>query len=130
MDPILHLSIPVGDLAVARAFYVDTLGCRAGQDLGAAIDVWFYGLQLTLHARPDQLLAEDEQGVRHFGVTLDDADLDALLERLDGSAVRWISRPQTDTADTFRGKTSAKLADPSGNVIELKSYPDARAALG
>jgi len=35
-----------------------------------------------------------------------------------------------DTTGALRGKTSAKLADPSGNVIELKSYDDARAALG
>jgi hypothetical protein len=30
----------------------------------------------------------------------------------------------TDTTGTLRGKTSAKIADPSGNVIELKSYDE------
>jgi hypothetical protein len=30
----------------------------------------------------------------------------------------------------LRGKTGAKIADPSGNVIELKSYDDPSAALG
>jgi extradiol dioxygenase family protein len=31
MDPILHLSVPVRDVAEARAFYVDVLGCRPGR---------------------------------------------------------------------------------------------------
>ena len=31
MEPILHLSLPVGDLDAARVFYVDTLGCRVGR---------------------------------------------------------------------------------------------------
>ena len=130
MEPILHLSIPVADLDAAREFYIDGLGCRPGQAMTGGMDVWFYGLQLTLQVRPDQLLSDEQQGVRHFGVTLDPAELDALLARLESISVRWLSRPNTDTADTMRGKTSAKIADPSGNVIELKSYPDARAALG
>ena len=31
MEPILHLSLPVADLAAARAFYVDVLGCEPGR---------------------------------------------------------------------------------------------------
>jgi extradiol dioxygenase family protein len=50
MDPILHLSLPVVDLDSSRAFYVDVLGCTPGQALPGGMDVWFYGLQLTLHA--------------------------------------------------------------------------------
>ena len=127
MEPILHLSIPVHDLDAARSFYVDALGCTPGQDIGAsAMDVWFYGLQLTLQVRPDEVLTAEQQGVRHFGVTIDRAALDALVARLEAHDVQWIDR----VADGVRGKVGAKLADPSGNVIELKSYDDPRTALG
>jgi hypothetical protein len=130
VDPILHLSIPVADLAAAREFYVDALGCTPGQAVGGGMDVWFYGLQLTLQVRPDEVVSDVRQGVRHFGVTIDRAALDALVARLDGHDVRWLRPVETDATGALRGKTSAKLADPSGNVIELKSYDDARAALG
>jgi extradiol dioxygenase family protein len=128
MEPILHLSIPVRDLESARAFYVDALGCEPGQNIGeSAVDVWFYGLQLTLQERPDEVPPDDAPGVRHFGVTLDRAALDALLARLDAYDVRWISRVERGLV---RDKIGAKIADPSGNVIELKSYDDPRTALG
>jgi hypothetical protein len=28
----------------------------------------------------------------------------------------------------LQGKTNVKIADPSGNVVELKAYPDAQEA--
>ena len=130
MEPILHLSIPVGDLDLARAFYVDMLGCTPGQSAGGGMDVWFYGLQLTLQVRPDELLSDQQQGVRHFGVTLERAALEELLARLEQMPIRWITPVVTDTEGTLRGKTGAKVADPSGNVIEFKTYDDPVRALG
>lgn len=130
MEPILHLSLPVADLDAARAFYVDTLGCSPGQRGADGMDIWFYGLQLTLQHRPDEVVRDDQQGVRHFGVTFDRAALDALLTRLQALPVRWVSTVSTDTVGALRGKTSAKLADPSGNVIEFKAYDDPSLALG
>jgi extradiol dioxygenase family protein len=130
VEPILHLSIPVTDLDSARAFYVDTLGCSPGYKGADGMDVWFFGLQLTLQLRPDEVLGVDRQGTRHFGVTLDRAALDALLTRLQNLPVRWVSPVSTDTVGVLRGKTSAKVADPSGNVIEFKAYDDPYSALG
>jgi uncharacterized protein len=131
VEPILHLSLPVDDLESSRRFYVDVLGCEPGRDrteLGF-VDVWFYGLQLTLQEQPGQHLTEDQHGARHFGVALDRAALDELLARLRASSVRWMAPISTDTTGTLGGKTSVKILDPSGNVIELKSYDDARSAL-
>jgi extradiol dioxygenase family protein len=91
------------------------------------IDVWFHGLQLTLQERPDEVVPLSEQGVRHFGVTLSPDTLAQLLAGLDGR-VEWIDRVHTDHAGTPREQTKAKLADPSGNVIELKAYRDPAAA--
>jgi uncharacterized protein len=129
MDPVLHLSIVVDDLAAARAFYVDTLGCRPGREREGWMDVWFFGLQLTLQDRPDQVLSREEQGARHFGVTLGPAQFTATLGRLESDpAVTWLVPVTTDHAGTPREQTKCKLADPAGNVVELKTYADPAAA--
>src|ERR1700722_2516041 len=125
--PILHLSLPVRDLAVARSFYADTLGCDIGREREGWIDVSFYGMQLTLHSAPEQVQPLDPASVRHFGVTLGDAELTALVARLESRPVQWLAPLSTDHAGTPRAQTKAKIADPSGNVIEIKSYADRRA---
>ena len=83
-------------------------------------------MQVTLHARPEDVTAAP--GVRHFGVTLPIDELRALHERLDGRVV-WLAPLSTEFAGTSREQTKSKLADPSGNVIELKAYADVDAAL-
>jgi uncharacterized protein len=122
---ILHLSLPVRDLEEARSFYVDTLGCRPGRVRPTWMDVWFWGLQLTLQERPEEVASLADQGSRHFGVSLEPVELGAVLERLRGAgdAVEWLTPVAATTDPLLDGKTSVKLSDPSGNVIELKSYP-------
>ncbi len=132
MDPILHLSLAVRDLDEARAFYVDLLGCEIGRIRERWIDVWFYGMQVTLHEEPDLVSPPDPLGVRHFGVTLDADQLAAVLHRLESQPadrpIEWIRPLATDHAGTPRAQTKAMIADPSGNAIELKSYADPAAA--
>ena len=81
MDPILHLSIPVRDLDEAAAFYADVLGCRVGRRTEDFVDVWFFGMQVTLHAAPEEVLTEEQRGVRHFGVILGAAELHGALAK-------------------------------------------------
>ena len=129
MDPVLHLSIVVADLDEARAFYVDTLGCRPGRTHEGWMDVWFFGLQLTLQLQPEDVLPPGRQGNRHFGVTLDAGGFETALARLHGSPdVAWVAPVSTNHAGTPRQQTKCKVADPSGNVIEFKTYVDPAAA--
>jgi len=124
-DGVLHLSIPVRDLDEARAFYEGALGCEVGRVRDDWLDVWFFGLQLTLQHRPDQVVGVEAQGVRHFGVALDDADAFAsLVQRLRTHGVEWLAEPKVHTAAELSGKVGGKLVDPSGNIIELKFYDD------
>jgi hypothetical protein len=127
--PILHLSLPVRDLKASKDFYVGVLGCGLGRERERFIDVWFYGMQVTLHERPAQLLSAEERGVRHFGVTLTTAELESLLERLASQPIEWLDEVTTDHPGTPREQTKAKLLDPSGNAIELKAYVDPAVAL-
>jgi uncharacterized protein len=126
--PILHLSLPIRDLAEAKRFYADTLGCTIGRERDTWFDVWFHGMQLTLHLEPGQVLPLDPASVRHFGVTLGADDLASLFTRLESRPVQWLKRPSTDYADTPRAQTKAMIADPSGNAIEIKAYANPVAA--
>jgi hypothetical protein len=128
MEPVLHLSLPVLDLDDSKQFYVDLLGCPLAREREQFIDVWFYGLQLTLQLLPDQVLAPEARGNRHFGVTLGADELRELVTRLAGTDVEWVSPLRTDSAGEPEEQTKAKIADPSGNVIELKTYADPAAA--
>jgi extradiol dioxygenase family protein len=132
--PILHLSIPVRDLEEASDFYVAVLGCRAARARDGFRDVWFHDMQVTLHERPDEVAATGGDGpaegsCRHFGVTLGRDEFDVAVARVEESAVTWIVPPATDGPGLPTEQTKAKLADPSGNVIELKTYPDVGEAL-
>lgn len=129
MQPILHLSIPVRDLEEARTFYVHTLGCRAARTRADFTDVWFYGMQITLQDRPDEVAAQATRGSRHFGVTLSRDEFEDTVARLGEQGVSWLSPVATDDAGLPTEQTKGKIADPSGNVIEFKSYRDVNAAL-
>jgi len=47
-----------------------------------------------------------------------------VIERLRQHDVAWISEPTAHTAAELSGKVGAKVADPSGNIIEIKYYDD------
>ena len=124
----LHLSLPVRDLDEARCFYVEAFGCRVGRERDDWVDVWFFGMQLTLQHRPDEVRPPGEQGVRHFGVVLSDPEsYSSLIDRLRVVGVGWLSEPAEHAEVALSGKVGGKLADPSGNVIEVKYYADAAA---
>jgi extradiol dioxygenase family protein len=123
--PVLHLSLPVDDLHAARDFYERTLGCRIGREREDWFDAWFFGLQLTLQLRPQEVTDVSQQGVRHFGVVLPAlAEFDELVHRVAASGHPWISKPEKHVDAELNGKLGGKLADPSGNVIEIKFYAD------
>ena len=122
-QPVLHLSLPVNDLRAARDFYEHTLGCRIGRTREDWFDAWFFGLQLTLQLRPLEVMNRSQQGVRHFGVVLPSlSEFNDLVKRIHASGCQWISKPENHTDAELSGKLGGKLADPSGNIIEIKYY--------
>jgi extradiol dioxygenase family protein len=127
--PILHLSLPVRDIEEARDFYVHALGCQPARQRDDFVDVWFFGLQITLQNRPDEATGLVPGSSRHFGVTLPRDEFDQLVEQLERSGVEWVSPVSTDNAGLLTEQTKGKIVDPSGNVIEVKTYRDVEAAL-
>lgn len=103
-------------------------GAASGGCAKTWVDVWFFGMQLTLQHRPGEVRVPGEQGVRHFGVVLTDREsYSSLVDRLRAAGVSWLSEPAEHTAVALSGKVGGKVADPSGNVIEVKYYADANA---
>ncbi len=58
-----------------------------------------------------------------------EANFERAVARLDGHGVALLSPVATDEPGTALEQTKVKFADPSGNVIELKTYVDVAAAL-
>jgi len=50
-----HLAFPVDDLAKARAFYGELLGCAEGRSSPEWVDFDFYGHQIVAHLAPDEV---------------------------------------------------------------------------
>lgn len=128
--PIFHLSFPVRDLSAAKAFYCDALGATVGRDNGEWADILLFGHQITLHERPSEVLGAEARGVRHFGAILPWEEWDALGLALIGQGCPFVMPPTVAHSGTEKEQGKMLLCDPSDNLIELKAYRNASAAIG
>ena len=127
-----HLAFPVHDLAAARAFYREVLGCGEGRSSDQWIDFDFFGHQLVAHLAPQHAGQDaarnpvDGHGVPvpHFGVVLTLADFAALAERLGAAAVAFEIAPYTRFAGLPGEQRTMFFRDPSGNALEIKAFAD------
>ena len=128
MRSIFHLAFHVRDLAGARRFYGDTLGCAEGRSAPTWIDYDFFGHQISLHlGEPFATACTGQVGAQlvpmpHFGVILERADWQALAERLEARGVAFIIPPSL----RFEGQPGEQwtmfFVDPFGNPIEVKGF--------
>lgn len=125
MKAVFHLSFPVADLDAAVAFYTANLGGVPGRREDKWADIALFGAQLTLQHIPEAVLRPMPRS-RHFGATLPWDEWEALITRLDG----FVEGPRVDYPGTDREQAKAMIADPSGNLIELKAYRNPAAVLG
>jgi extradiol dioxygenase family protein len=126
-----HLAIPVHDLAAARAFYGELLGCAEGRSDADWVDFDFFGHQLVCHRVPQAAPAAGHNAVDghdvpvpHFGMVLEMPDWESLAARLKAAGTAFVIEPHV----RFRGQSGEQatlfLTDPSGNAIEFKSFRD------
>ena len=129
--PPFHLAFPVHDLAAARAFYGDLLGCAEGRSSGQWVDFDFHGQQIVAHLVPDakaRAASNPVDGhdvpVPHFGLVLEMAAWEALAARLQAADVAFAIPPTI----RFRGlpgeQATMFFRDPSGNALEIKAMAD------
>ena len=126
-----HLAFPVHDLALARKFYGELLGCPEGRSSDDWVDFNFYGHQIVAHLAPAetgaaQRNAVDGHGVpvRHFGIVLPMAEWEPLAARLKAEGIEFVIEPYI----RFKGEPGEQATmfflDPSGNAIEIKAFAD------
>ncbi len=132
-----HIAIQVRDIAEARAFYKDILGCPEGRSDIAWVDFNLYGHQLVCHLNPalgregplaNHFNLVDGHGVPvpHCGVVLRPAQWAALANRLRGLDVTFIIEPCTRFAGQVGEQSTMFFRDPSGNALEFKAFRDPR----
>lgn len=124
-----HLAFPVHDLAAARAFYGEIMGCEEGRSSDHWIDFNLYGHQIVAHLDPaagavstHNRVDGQDVPVPHFGVVLERADWDALAERLKAAGVRFGIDPHVRFAGRVGEQATMFFYDPSGNALEFKSF--------
>ncbi|SOE46944.1 probable dioxygenase [plant metagenome] len=127
--PPFHLAFPVRDLAEARAFYGDLLGCPEGRSSSEWIDFNFYGHQIVAHLAPEECTpvttsAVDSKNVpvRHFGAVLNLEQWEALAKKLTDAGTKFIIEPYIRFKGEVGEQATMFFLDPSSNAIELKSF--------
>lgn len=127
-----HVAFPVHDLAAARHFYGEVMGCPEGRSDTDWIDFNLYGHQIVAHcvgAKRDAVAGHNPVDghsvpVPHFGVVLPPADWRALADRLRAAGVEFVIEPYTRFAGEPGEQSTMFFYDPSGNALEFKAFAD------
>lgn len=130
-----HLAIPVDDIAEARAFYVDVLGCGVGRSSEKWVDLDLYGHQLVCHevegagrAGSNPVDGHDVP-VPHFGVVLTMPVWRELADRLTARKMDFVIEPYIRFEGEPGEQATMFFRDPAGNAIEFKAFADIDAEL-
>jgi len=129
--PLFHLAFPVNDLAEARRFYGELLGCPEGRSSDAWVDFNFYGHQIVAHLSPDETghrntssVDGDEVPVRHFGAILPMKEWESLAGKLQDAGTRFVIEPHVRFKGEVGEQATMFFLDPSGNALEFKAFGD------
>jgi uncharacterized protein len=130
-----HVAVQVRDIAEARGFYKDILGCAEGRSDVDWVDFNLYGHQLVCHLNPsigrDGTLRShfnpvDGHGVPvpHCGVVLRREQWDDLARRLKRHRVEFLIEPCTRFKGRAGEQSTMFFLDPTGNALEFKAFDD------
>jgi len=129
--PRFHLAFPVRDLAEARAFYGQLLGCQEGRSSDKWVDFDFFGHQIVAHLSRSEGGAEarnrvdgEDVPVRHFGVILEMPEWRDLAARLEATGVEFLVQPKVRFEGHPGEQATLFVRDPSGNALEFKAFAE------
>ena len=126
--PRFHLAFPVDDLAAARHFYGDVLGCAEGRSADHWVDFDLYGHQIVAHLverrseRAHNPVDGDDVPVPHFGLLLRPSEWSALADRLRAAETEFVIEPHTRFAGEPGEQSTMFVLDPAGNALEFKAF--------
>jgi len=126
--PPFHLAFPVDDLAAARRFYGDLLGCPEGRSADHWVDFDLHGHQIVAHLAPDQVRRRstnevdgEHVPVPHFGLVLAMPEWKQLAGRLQAAGGEFVIEPTVRFAGQPGEQATMFLLDPAGNALEFKA---------
>ncbi|HUG57565.1 MAG TPA: VOC family protein [Candidimonas sp.] len=127
--PPFHLAFPVRDLAEARAFYGDLLGCPEGRSSNEWVDFNFFGHQIVTHLSPEECgstqtnnVDDHNVPVRHFGAVLDMGVWENLAKKLQDAGTKFVIEPYVRFKGEVGEQATMFFMDPSGNALEFKAF--------
>ena len=126
-----HLAFPVDDLAAARWFYGELLGCPEGRSADHWVDFDLRGHQIVAHLAPDSVRGRStnpvdgkDVPVPHFGLVLPMEEWKALAGRLEAAGTEFVIPPTVRFAGQPGEQATMFLLDPAGNALEFKAMAD------
>jgi uncharacterized protein len=128
-----HIAFPVDDLAAARVFYGEVLGCPEGRSSEQWIDFDLFGHQIVAHLKPRAKAAPGahhnpvdghDVPVPHFGVVMEMDAWRALAERLRSAGVSFVIEPYIRFEGQVGEQATMFFLDPAGNALEFKAFAD------
>jgi extradiol dioxygenase family protein len=129
--PPFHLAFPVDDLAAARRFYGDLLGCPEGRSSEEWVDFDLFGHQIVAHMAPDQVQRRttnevdgEDVPVPHFGLVLQMDAWRQVADRLEKAGVEFVIAPTVRFQGLPGEQATMFFLDPAGNALEFKAMAD------
>lgn len=126
--PPFHLAFPVDDLAAARRFYGELLGCPEGRSADRWVDFDLHGHQIVAHFAPEAVRKRatnpvdgEAVPVPHFGLVLSMEQWRVLAERLTAAATEFVIEPIIRFEGQPGEQATMFLLDPAGNALEFKA---------
>jgi hypothetical protein len=126
--PPFHLAFPVDDLAAARRFYGELLGCPEGRSAEHWVDFDLHGHQIVAHLAPHSSRRNstnpvdgEDVPVPHFGLVLPIDEWKRLAKRLEAAGVEFVIEPTVRFEGQPGEQATMFFLDPAGNALEFKS---------
>ena len=121
-----HLGLRVTNLARAKRFYVDTLGCKLVREIDGAVLINVYGMLFALYGDDSHSSRKDHfdpfrVGLDHIALAIEDPKiLENLKQELDAAGVHNNGvEVDPETHDKY-----ISFYDPDGIAWELYSVTD------
>lgn len=129
--PPFHLAFPVDDIAAARRFYGELLGCPEGRSTEEWVDFDLYGHQIVAHLAPESVRRRatnavdgEDVPVPHFGIVLPMNEWKALAQRLESAGVEFVIAPTVRFEGQPGEQATMFFLDPARNALEFKAMAD------
>jgi uncharacterized protein len=120
---IFHLAIPISNVAQAKEFYAENLGCAVGRENNSAVIFDFYGTQLVGHVTQDALTKQTGIYPRHFGLILSTKlAWQQLCDRAQANNITFYHSPKLRFPQQELEHHCFFLEDPFYNLLEFKYY--------